>query len=106
MDAMAKVLSVIQLSKKYRDIIAADGISFDVGHNEIVGLLSPNVAHAYPCGAHGPHRPLQRRNRELTAMTWCDAILPAVSNGRSPYPRENRSARQYASRMDPPPCMP
>jgi len=44
MGAMEKVLSVIQLSKRYRDLIAVDGISFDVGHNEIVGLLGPNGA--------------------------------------------------------------
>ena len=44
MGAMAKVLSVIQLSKRYRDLIAVDSISFDVGHNEIVGLLGPNGA--------------------------------------------------------------
>ncbi|HXX81648.1 MAG TPA: ABC transporter ATP-binding protein [Thermodesulfovibrionales bacterium] len=41
---MEKVLSVVQLSKHYRDIIAVDGISFHVGHNEIVGLLGPNGA--------------------------------------------------------------
>jgi ABC-2 type transport system ATP-binding protein len=39
-----KVLSVIQLCKKYRDIPAVDSISFDVGSSEIVGLLGPNGA--------------------------------------------------------------
>jgi ABC-2 type transport system ATP-binding protein len=38
------VLSVIHLSKKYRDILAVDDISFSVGHNEVVGLLGPNGA--------------------------------------------------------------
>jgi ABC-2 type transport system ATP-binding protein len=44
MGAMTKVLSAIHLSKKYRDVTAVDGISFDVGHKEIVGLLGPNGA--------------------------------------------------------------
>src|SRR5437016_10789380 len=41
---MPNVLSVENLSKKYRDTIAVDGISFDVERNEIVGLLGPNGA--------------------------------------------------------------
>ena len=41
---MAKVLSVVGLSKHYRDIVAVDRISFHVEHNEIVGLLGPNGA--------------------------------------------------------------
>jgi ABC-2 type transport system ATP-binding protein len=39
-----KVLSVNQLHKKYRDVLAVDNISFDVGRGEIVGLLGPNGA--------------------------------------------------------------
>ena len=41
---MPNVLSVENLSKKYGDSIAVDGISFDVERNEIVGLLGPNGA--------------------------------------------------------------
>jgi ABC-2 type transport system ATP-binding protein len=41
---MEKMLSVTELRKVYRDIIAVDGISFEVAQNEIVGLLGPNGA--------------------------------------------------------------
>src|SRR5947208_8219240 len=41
---MLNVLSVENLSKKYGDTIAVDGISFEVERNEIVGLLGPNGA--------------------------------------------------------------
>jgi ABC-2 type transport system ATP-binding protein len=39
-----KVLSVARLRRVYGDTVAVDGISFEVGHNEIVGLLGPNGA--------------------------------------------------------------
>ena len=39
-----KILSVTGLSKAYGDLVAVDGISFDVNRNEIVGLLGPNGA--------------------------------------------------------------
>jgi ABC-2 type transport system ATP-binding protein len=38
------ILTVTGLRKNYQDIVAVDGISFDVQHNEIVGLLGPNGA--------------------------------------------------------------
>jgi ABC-2 type transport system ATP-binding protein len=37
-------LSVESLSKRYGDVLAVDGISFGVRHQEIVGLLGPNGA--------------------------------------------------------------
>lgn len=37
-------LSVEDLRKSYGQINAVDGVSFQVGHNEIVGLLGPNGA--------------------------------------------------------------
>jgi ABC-2 type transport system ATP-binding protein len=40
----SKVLSVVNLTKRYRDTLAVDNISFDVARNEIVGLLGPNGA--------------------------------------------------------------
>jgi ABC-2 type transport system ATP-binding protein len=43
-DARAKVLAVSALCKQYGDLIAVDGISFDLESNEIVGLLGPNGA--------------------------------------------------------------
>jgi len=41
---MSNILSVSSLRKTYGDVIAVDGISFDVKSNEIVGLLGPNGA--------------------------------------------------------------
>src|SRR6266850_1629420 len=41
---MPNVLSVENLSKKYGEMIAVDGISFEVVRGEIVGLLGPNGA--------------------------------------------------------------
>jgi ABC-2 type transport system ATP-binding protein len=40
----SKVLSIAGLRKRYGDIVAVDGISFDLAPNEIVGLLGPNGA--------------------------------------------------------------
>ncbi len=41
---MPPVLSVFTLRKRFGDKLAVDGVSFEVGHNEIVGLLGPNGA--------------------------------------------------------------
>jgi ABC-2 type transport system ATP-binding protein len=41
---MTPVLEVSALRKVFNAKIAVDGISFEVGHNEIVGLLGPNGA--------------------------------------------------------------
>lgn len=43
-EAGAKTLSVTGLHKAYGDIVAVDGVSFEVHSNEIVGLLGPNGA--------------------------------------------------------------
>ena len=42
--AAAAVLAVDRLCKTYGATVAVDGISFGVGHGEIVGLLGPNGA--------------------------------------------------------------
>jgi ABC-2 type transport system ATP-binding protein len=43
-DPRAKVLAVSALRKQYGDLMAVDGISFDLESHEIVGLLGPNGA--------------------------------------------------------------
>src|SRR6266853_425053 len=43
-DGVNEVLAASALSKNYGDMVAVDGISFDVGRGEIVGLLGPNGA--------------------------------------------------------------
>ena len=44
MSTASTVLSVSELSKRYGETLAVDGISFQVARNEIVGLLGPNGA--------------------------------------------------------------
>lgn len=41
---MESIISVQQLTKRYRDFTAVDNISFDVAHGEIFGILGPNGA--------------------------------------------------------------
>src|SRR3569833_2533213 len=42
--ASTPILAVDRLCKRYGGTVAVDGISFSVGHNEIVGLVGPNGA--------------------------------------------------------------
>ncbi len=44
MNPASTVLSVDRLSKRYGEVLAVDGISFEVRPREIVGLLGPNGA--------------------------------------------------------------
>ena len=41
---LSKVLSVVELRRKFQETVAVDSVSFDVGQGEIVGLLGPNGA--------------------------------------------------------------
>ena len=40
----SKVIQVENLRKSYKDVVAVDGISFEVSQGEILGLLGPNGA--------------------------------------------------------------
>ena len=42
--AGSRALSVRELRRNYGQVLAVDGVSFDVRHREIVGLLGPNGA--------------------------------------------------------------
>ena len=39
---MENVIEVRNLTKKYKDIVAVNNLSFDVKKGEILGLLGPN----------------------------------------------------------------
>ena len=39
---MENVIEVLNLTKKYKDLIAVDNLSFNVKKGEILGLLGPN----------------------------------------------------------------
>jgi ABC-2 type transport system ATP-binding protein len=41
---LSKVLSVVDLRRNFRETVAVDSVSFEVGQGEIVGLLGPNGA--------------------------------------------------------------
>lgn len=44
MNISSPLVSVRALTKKYGDLLAVDGISFDIAQGEVVGLLGPNGA--------------------------------------------------------------
>ncbi|MYC81424.1 MAG: ATP-binding cassette domain-containing protein, partial [Acidobacteria bacterium] len=44
MDAPNAIISVQQVSKNFRSVVAVDGASFEIGSGEIFGLLGPNGA--------------------------------------------------------------
>ncbi len=63
-----KVLSIANLRKTYEDTVAVDGISFEVGPREIVGLLGPNGEDVHTRGKDRAHCAIQRRNGELISI--------------------------------------
>ncbi|HEX9444136.1 MAG TPA: ATP-binding cassette domain-containing protein, partial [Candidatus Binatia bacterium] len=41
---MSAVIEIDKLTKRYRDLIAVNGLSFSVGQGDIFGFLGPNGA--------------------------------------------------------------
>jgi len=91
------MITIDLLTKRYRNITAVDGLSFEVGPGRVTGFLGPNGAGKTTSSRMLPGLAARRRDRHHKrgphpTQRWCPSSSAAAGNTRRAHP-ENHHQR-------------